>query len=393
MQGQITKFIEKKSFGFLKGEDNKDYFFHLSEVHKPLKISNNLKVTFDPSSNTKGLVAKNIMEHKAQSKKDLQMIGTVVKLITKSKFGFIKSTSDEEFYFKFEDFKFEKDLIDLTLDDTVKFNVKKATKGKNKIASSLYKIVNIQDILTNYPISLESIIQISQQIGIESNLTEHSYISQVDFQKILDTFYTLNNQKANTNNPNYKNNPTVFEKLIKDNYLIFLDTSSLMNFNALKVLQNEIIPYLKKYKKRLYVVELVLKEIQRNEKSSHPATAKQAKSATYVLNALAKDDLYAIPDTNSVETRIADQELITSFTNYRVKYDLCLITNDNSHKKGGKLAQGIMNLKNDINVKHTKDIVVYSINHDKKHPKLVKYESIEKDTPSLDIYKPKRVKL
>ena len=330
------------------------------------------------------------------------MIGKIVKLINKTRFGFIKSTTGEEFYFKFENFKFKKDLEHLKLGDEVRFYESKTVNGKNRDALSIYKIIRVKDILNKYPIKLDNIIEIAKRVQLNNIINEHSYMSEEESQQIINTFYEDNNNKANKNNPNFKHqgklkkksvSTTIFEKLIRDNYLIFLDTSSLMNYNALKVLKNEVIPYLKKYKKQLYVVDLVFKEISRNEKSSHVPTAKQAKSARFVLDILAKDDLYAIPETNSVEEEIADQELISCFTNYRVKYNLCLITNDNSHKQGGKLAQGIINLKNDINVKHTKDILVYCINHNRENPRLIKYESDRDSNFSFHDHTPKRVKL
>lgn len=255
----------------------------------------------------------------------------------------------------------------------------------------------VQDMLDNYPINLENIIKVAKELHIPKIWNERSYISDDNMKKIMNRFNEINSMRANKNNPNYKarekSDGSAFEKLIREDYKIFLDTSSLMNYNALKVLTKEVIPYLKKYKKELYIVDSVLKEIRKNEKSSNPQKVKQAKSARYVLTALAKDDLYAIPETNSVEKNLADQELLTCFTNYRVKYNLCLITNDNSHKKDGKLAKGILNLKKDPNVRNIKDIVVYYISHNKTNPRLVKYEDNRDSNFSLHDYAPKRVRL
>lgn len=58
INGIITSFVQNKNFGFIKGEDELDYFFHISDV----SIKNNIKpgayVYFDPTPTKKGLAAK-----------------------------------------------------------------------------------------------------------------------------------------------------------------------------------------------------------------------------------------------------------------------------------------------------------------------------------------------
>ncbi len=276
----------------------------------------------------------------------------------------------------------------------------------------------VQDMLEQYPISLESVIDIAKELHIRKIWNERSYISDENVARIMQRFNQINQERANRNNPNYRKkyetsyeqpalfwdnhkkdrttfveeDSSEFEQLIKDDYKIFIDTSSLMNYNALNVLNKEVIPYLKKYHKEIYVVESVLKEIAKNAKSSDTKTVKQANAAKFVLSILAKDDLYAIAETDSIEKNFADQELLMCFTNYRMKYNLCLITNDNSHKHGGKLAQAILNLKDDPNVR-SKDIVVYSIGGDKYNPTLVKYEQDRDSNFIFHNHAPKRVRL
>jgi rRNA-processing protein FCF1 len=257
----------------------------------------------------------------------------------------------------------------------------------------------VRDMLNKYPISLENVIDIAKKLHIDKIWNENSYISDIHIKKIMKKFNEINSHKANSHNPNFKEKKvqrttsTPFEQLIKDDYKIFIDTSSLMNYNALKVLSNEVIPYLKKYKKQLYIVDSVFNEIAKKERSSDASTVKQAKSARFVLSFLAKDDLYVIPETNSVEKNIADQELIACFTNYRIKHKLCLITNDNSYKKNGKLSKGILNLKKDPNVRNIKDIVVYFINQNKSNPRLVKFEDNRDSNFTFHDHAPRRVKL
>lgn len=61
MQGKIKFYNEDKGFGYLIGDDKKDYFFHISNINnKPEKIDKNDFVSFDPSRNDKGLEAKDI---------------------------------------------------------------------------------------------------------------------------------------------------------------------------------------------------------------------------------------------------------------------------------------------------------------------------------------------
>jgi len=68
MRGKIINFKQEKLFGFIMGEDGKNYFFHTTDVDKPLDITNNMMLTFTPSSNKKGLCAKKILLKKVQNK-------------------------------------------------------------------------------------------------------------------------------------------------------------------------------------------------------------------------------------------------------------------------------------------------------------------------------------
>jgi len=61
MKGKVINFNQDKSFGFILGEDGKNYFFHTSDVNLPFEVSKNKMLTFNPSSNQKGLCAKNVI--------------------------------------------------------------------------------------------------------------------------------------------------------------------------------------------------------------------------------------------------------------------------------------------------------------------------------------------
>jgi len=343
------------------------------------------------------------------------MIGKIVKIIHKSKFGFIKSTTNEEFHFKLDDFINITNIDSLNIGDKVKFMTAPISNGKNKSAIAIFKENNekakvskqktVQDILNDYPINLDSIIKIAKKLNIDKIWNESSYISDYNIKKITNKFFEENVKKANLNNPTFKqssqksvkkytttNNSNIMEKIIKDNYLVFVDTSSLMNYNMLKVLNNEVIPYLKKYKKKLYIVDSVIYEIKKKIKSfNKESDIKKAKSARYILDILSKKDLYVIPETNSITKDFADAELITCFTNYRTKYNLCLITNDNKHQDNGKLAGAIMKLNKDPNIRTIKDIKVLCINKSRENPKLIEF-SFDKDSNfNLHDNVPKRV--
>lgn len=67
MNGTIARIIVDKGFGFIKGEDNKDYFFHRSDLTgffddlaADVESGREIKVTFDSVPSLKGLRASNV---------------------------------------------------------------------------------------------------------------------------------------------------------------------------------------------------------------------------------------------------------------------------------------------------------------------------------------------
>ena len=60
MNGKIKFFNEKKGFGFIIGEDNKDYFFHVSKMKSEQVPDKNQNVEFDTEETNKGLQAINV---------------------------------------------------------------------------------------------------------------------------------------------------------------------------------------------------------------------------------------------------------------------------------------------------------------------------------------------
>jgi CspA family cold shock protein len=58
VKGKITNFKAEKGFGFILGEDNKKYFFHISNVSNPMDIEENYSVDFKVKEAKKGLNAR-----------------------------------------------------------------------------------------------------------------------------------------------------------------------------------------------------------------------------------------------------------------------------------------------------------------------------------------------
>lgn len=61
MKGKIKFFNMEKHFGFISGDDEKDYFVHISEMPKGItEIKEGDRVSFDAAKNDKGLIAKKV---------------------------------------------------------------------------------------------------------------------------------------------------------------------------------------------------------------------------------------------------------------------------------------------------------------------------------------------
>jgi len=55
--GTIKKLVSDRGFGFITGDDGKDYFFHRDSLDRSLdfdRLAGNEKVTFDIESNPRG---------------------------------------------------------------------------------------------------------------------------------------------------------------------------------------------------------------------------------------------------------------------------------------------------------------------------------------------------
>ena len=66
MKGRIKMFNNDKGFGFITGEDNNDYFAHISNFTASQDIHIGLQVEFETNENDKGKFATkiNVIENK-----------------------------------------------------------------------------------------------------------------------------------------------------------------------------------------------------------------------------------------------------------------------------------------------------------------------------------------
>jgi cold shock protein len=60
MNGKVKFFNESKGFGFIAGEDGKEYFMHLSSIAPGTKLAENDAVTFDIAQGDRGPKAANV---------------------------------------------------------------------------------------------------------------------------------------------------------------------------------------------------------------------------------------------------------------------------------------------------------------------------------------------
>jgi len=60
MNGTVKFFNESKGFGFITGEDGKDYFVHISGLGEGVRLQDNDAVTFDVEEGDRGPKAVNV---------------------------------------------------------------------------------------------------------------------------------------------------------------------------------------------------------------------------------------------------------------------------------------------------------------------------------------------
>ena len=60
MQGTVKWFNIRKGYGFIQGEDDKDYFVHMSEIADGESLDEGEQVTFEPAEGDRGPQAKEV---------------------------------------------------------------------------------------------------------------------------------------------------------------------------------------------------------------------------------------------------------------------------------------------------------------------------------------------
>ncbi len=60
MKGTVKFFNVQKGFGFIAGEDGKEYFVHMSGIKEGVAINDNDEVTFDVVEGDRGPKAENV---------------------------------------------------------------------------------------------------------------------------------------------------------------------------------------------------------------------------------------------------------------------------------------------------------------------------------------------
>ena len=62
MKGKVKFFNDMKGFGFIIGEDNNDYFVHITSISDGVIITKDDNVIFDVETGDKGLKAVNVLK-------------------------------------------------------------------------------------------------------------------------------------------------------------------------------------------------------------------------------------------------------------------------------------------------------------------------------------------
>jgi len=60
MKGTVKWFNERKGYGFIAGEDDQEYFVHMSALGEGVSLRENDKVTFEPEKSDRGLQATKV---------------------------------------------------------------------------------------------------------------------------------------------------------------------------------------------------------------------------------------------------------------------------------------------------------------------------------------------
>lgn len=277
-------------------------------------------------------------------------------------------------------------------------------KESTKENDEKQQTITIGEIKKKYPLGMPLLKECAENLQLEHIVDERSSLNVQDMERLITECKRVNVLKANENNPLYKKDTKVkvklehtnmksIEFLVRNGYLIFIDTCSLMNDNMFDIIKYEFIPLLEQYNAQLYITNSVTHEINVNLKSKDISTYEKAESARNILMMLGKKGLYVEPITSDTNKYFADADLISIFCEQRLKHRLCLITNDNKISNEGGLAGSITKLRKDPNIKGIKDIKVFSVSHDEGSRELIEFDATKDANYTLHPFAPKRVKL
>jgi len=133
------------------------------------------------------------------------------------------------------------------------------------------------------------------------------------------------------------------------NFKVFIDTCSLLHNDASIFFLKTLPKILIDINKRIIVPKRVIDEINKHSKSKNQELRNKAKIATTILNEYQKFQIIDIKGEES--DSFADNLFIAVFTKFRMKYNLCLITQDYG------LSEAILDLNNKTRaVDHIKKI-------------------------------------
>lgn len=152
-------------------------------------------------------------------------------------------------------------------------------------------------------------------------------------------------------------------RTIVNNYKIFIDTSSLLHDHADKIFSIFLLRMLideNKFSNNSIVIipKKVVEELQKHVTSSDKELSRKANIALNIINKYLNYEIASIHgDKND---SFADNLFLSVFTKFRIKYNLCLITQDID------LSNDILSLNQSSSVKHIKKILVHRIGNTNK---------------------------
>jgi len=198
MKGKITNFKAEKGFGFIQGEDNKNYFFHISSITNPMDIEENFTVDFKVHNKDKGLAAVQITiitplssgsKDKILKIKDLRIRASDIKEyeVTKIKQNGNYIDEDGNYHYKVRNFQ---NIYKHISDSILEYDKDNETKNNDNFIS-----LSNDDIIDN-GIGLHS--GNTEWLGTPINIHNSEFINLLYFQRdcyiLTITTYTSGNK-------------------------------------------------------------------------------------------------------------------------------------------------------------------------------------------------------